>query len=264
MNIEIIAVDTNLAKCRDGVLVADDGTVQALWLTFLGGLPSRQDPKEYHGGLAARTLLPVVSRIRKGIIPKPQTLSAEFQPITMLDARIMGVPDWWIQKAELANPSNRRVFMVKRIFQLGNDGDLLEGDILLTLGKKLVTKFSDLDVTGSSGNPGAVIIRRHKELKLKLTTMTACETERVILFSGAIIQQPHHGVRQHVREIFSEVYVACRTYGSPAERYDLGPGNFITHVNGRPTSDLGQFLRAVIEIPDNEGEGRPYHLLHIH
>ena len=60
------------------------------------------------------------------------------------------------------------------------------------------------------------------------------ETDRAVVFCGAIIHQPHHAVRQQISKLFSEVYVSARTRGSPAYQYGLAPTNFITHVNGKP------------------------------
>ncbi|KAL2022584.1 hypothetical protein VTK56DRAFT_4928 [Thermocarpiscus australiensis] len=258
VNVDAITVDTSLSgQCGSGVLVAQDGTVQALWLTYLGERnPSTHRDEEYHLGLATPTLLPVVEQIQKGIVPKLRMLSVEFRAIQMSQARLMGVSEDWIHQVSLANTSHHQLFMVtKRTFERKEqEGDvLLEGDILLTLNGKIITKISDLDVMYSHEVLDAVVVRDCQELHLKLPTVAAddVETDRAVSFCGAILHRPHHAVRQQISKLFSEVYVSARTRGSPAYQYGLAPTNFITHVNGKPTPDLESFLAAVVKIPDN-------------
>ncbi|KAI6379963.1 hypothetical protein MCOR25_001861 [Pyricularia grisea] len=259
VNVDAITVDTNLSgQCGSGVLVAPDGTVQALWLTYLGERsPSTHRDEEYHLGLATPTLLPVVKQIQQGIVPKLRMLSVEFRSIQMAQARIMGVSEEWIQQVSLANTSHHQLFMVtKRTFereQDENSGALLEGDILLTLNGKLITRISELDIMYSHEFLDAVIVRETKELTLKLPTVAAddVETDHAVSFCGAIFHRPHQAVRQQISKLYSEVYVSARTRGSPSYQYGLAPTNFITHVNGKPTPDLKTFLAAVTAIPDN-------------
>ena len=258
LNVDAITVDTNLAgQCGSGVLVGADGTVQALWLTYLGEYnPSTARDEEYHLGLATPTLLPVISQIQQNIVPKLRMLSVEFRAIQMSSARVMGVSDEWIHKVTEANKSHHQLFMVtKRTFERNSvqGGVLLEGDILLTLNGKIITKVSELDVMYSHEVLDAVIVRDCQEIEMKVGTVLAddVETDHAIWFCGAILHRPHHAVRQQISKLPSEVYVSARTRGSPAYQYGLAPTNFITHVNGMPTKDLDSFLATVREIPDN-------------
>ncbi|KAK5660499.1 hypothetical protein OQA88_13047 [Cercophora sp. LCS_1] len=258
VNVNAITVDTSLSgQCGSGVLVAQDGTVQALWLTYLGERsPSTHRDEEYHLGLATPTMLPVISQIQQGIDPKLRMLSVEFRAIQMSQARLMGVSEDWIQKVSVANTAHHQLFMVtKRTFERKEpEGDaLLEGDIIISLNGKLITKISDLDVMYSHEVLDAVIVRDCQELNVKLPTVAAddVETDHAISFCGAVLHRPHHAVRQQISKLFSEVYVSARTRGSPAYQYGLAPTNFITHVNGKATPDLESFLAAVVKIPDN-------------
>lgn len=214
VNVDAITVDTSLSsQCGSGVLVAPDGAVQALWLTYLGERsPSTHRDEEYHLGLAAPTLLPVVSQIQNGIVPKLRMLSVEFRSIAMSQARLMGVSEDWIQKVSQVNTSHHQVFMVtKRTFERDEtDEALLEGDILLTLNGKLITRISELDVMYDNEFLDAVVVRDCEELHIRLPTVAAddVETDRAISFCGAILHRPHHAVRQQISKLFSEVYVS--------------------------------------------------------
>lgn len=93
INLDAITVDTNLSgHCGSGVLVAEDGTVQALWLSYLGERSSGKDV-EYHLGLATPSLLPVVRQIQDGVVPKLRIINAEFSAVQMSQVRIMGVSE---------------------------------------------------------------------------------------------------------------------------------------------------------------------------
>ncbi|KAK4674847.1 hypothetical protein QC763_124240 [Podospora pseudopauciseta] len=259
VNFDAITVDTSLSgQCGSGVLVAQDGTVQALWLTYLGERShSTHRDEEYHLGLATPTLLPVLKQIQDGIVPKLRMLPVELRAVQMLQARLMGVSEEWIEKVSVANTAHHQLFMVTKCtcerVEEKEAPALLEGDIILTLNGSMITRISDLDVMYANEFLDAVIVRERQELKLKLPTVAAddVETHRAISFCGAIIHRPHHAVRQQISELFSEVYVSARTRGSPAYQYGLAPTNFITHVNNKPTPDLESFLAAVVRIPDN-------------
>ncbi|CAK7208512.1 hypothetical protein SBRCBS47491_000117 [Sporothrix bragantina] len=261
VNVDAITVDTNLSgQCGSGVLASDDGTVRALWLTYLGERsPSTHRDEEYHLGLATPTLLPVIEQIQRGVVPKLRMLPVEVRAIQMSQARLMGVSEEWIKKVSVANTAQHQLFMVtKRTFERTFDKDngrkgLMEGDILLTLNSRLITRISELDVMYNHEFLDATIVRDCEELQLNLPTVAADdhETDRAVSFCGAVLHRPHHGVRQQISKLFSEVYVSARTRGSPSYQYGLAPTNFITHVNGTPTPDLDAFLAAVKQIPDN-------------
>lgn len=291
INVDAITIDTSLgSQCGSGVLVAEDGTVQALWLTYLGERSSSsQRDEEYHLGLSTPTLLPVVSRIRQGITPRLRMLAVELRAVQMVQARVMGVSDEWIRKVTEANKAHHQLFLVtKRFFERGEgmqthshsddhygavdddkeptdkaagaDGQpiqtLIEGDVLLTLNGRIITRVSELDVMYDHEEIDAVVVRESRELKLRLRTQVAydLETNRAVSFCGAILHAPHQAVRQQISRLYSEVYISSRTKGSPAYQYGLAPTNFITHVGNQPTPDLDSFVKAVIKIPDNTCE----------
>ncbi|KAI0910096.1 Pro-apoptotic serine protease NMA111 [Ustulina deusta] len=255
-NVDAITVDTSLSQqCGSGVLVDGQGTVQALWLTYLGERVHGTRDEEYHLGLATPTLLPVLSLIQKGETPRLRMLSMEFRAISISQARIMGVSEDWIQQVSEVSKHSHHFFMVSKLtFERGNHTSiLLEGDVILTLNGKMMTRVSELDIMYSHEVLDAVILRESREMHLKVPTVTLdyVETEHAISFCGAILHAPHLAVRQQISQLHSEVYVSARSRGSPSYQYGLAPTNFITHVNGKSTPDLKTFLDTVVKIPDN-------------
>ncbi|KAI9772795.1 MAG: hypothetical protein M1839_002296 [Geoglossum umbratile] len=253
INVDAITVDTNLSsQCGSGVLVSEDGTVQALWLTYLGERSHSNKDIEYHLGLATPTLLPVVKQIQEGVTPKLRILNAELHTMQMSQARIMGISEEWIQKVEESNPERHQLFMVRKV-ECGHDQYLQESDVILSVNGKIITRISELDVMYDHDILDVVVIRRCKEVRVQVPTVPTedLETNRAVIFCGAILHRPHHAVRQQISVLHSEVYVSARTRGSPAYQYALVPTNFILAVNGVQTLDLDSFLKEVSKIPDN-------------
>lgn len=158
-------------------------------------------------------------------------LSVEFRSIAMSQARLMGVSEEWIAQVSKVNTAHHQVFMVtKRTFERDDtDEALLEGDILLTLNGKLITRISELDIMYDNEFLDAVVIRDCEEIRIRLPTVAAddVETDTAVSFCGAILHRPHHAVRQQISKLFSEVYVSARTRGSPSYMYGLAPTNFM-------------------------------------
>lgn len=257
VNVDAITIDSNLgSSCNSGVLVAPDGTVQALWLSYLGERSGcSQRDEEYYLGLGTPTLLPVLAAIQNGESPKLRLLPVELRSMQMAQASVMGVSDEWIKKVTEANRSHHQLFMVsKRTFERSVQApSLMEGDIVLTLNGKMCTTISDFDVMYNNEDLDAVIVRDCEEIHMKLPTVAAddMETTHAVSFCGAVLHRPHQAVRQQISKLHSEVYVSSRIRGSPAYQYGVAPTNFITHVNGQPTPDLDSFIAATRQIPDN-------------
>jgi hypothetical protein len=187
-------------------------------------------------------------------VPKVRVLPAEFEAITMFKARVLGVSDEWIEKTE-TTASHHQLLMVKRAFGTGPDA-LVEGDVLVTLNGKIITKPAELDVTHWHDTLDAVVFRGGEELSLRPETVAGedMETDHVVRLCGATLQCPHAGVRQKIKDLPSEVYVNSRSYGAPSYQYGLDVTNFITHVNDIPTPSLDALLSVVAEVPDNTCE----------
>jgi hypothetical protein len=58
----------------------------------------------------------------------------------------------------------------------------------------------------------ALIVRNGEEMKIKIRTVPTAdlETDRALIFCGAVLQKPHHAVRQQISKLHSEVYVSAR------------------------------------------------------
>ena len=254
VNLDAITVDTNLSgQCGSGVLVREDGTVQALWLTYLGERTGHSGKDvEYHLGSATHTLLPVINEVKGGGKPDLRILNLEMQTVQMSQCRIMGVSEEWIERVEREDAERHQLFMVRKV-DAGNVNGLVEGDIVLMLNEQLITRVDNLDVMYSHQTLRAVIVRKQQQMTLDVPTVptSELETDRVVVFCGAVLHRPHHAVRQQISTVHSDIYVSARARGSPAYMYGLAPTNFILAVNAVPTPDLAAFVRETSRINDN-------------
>jgi pro-apoptotic serine protease NMA111 len=162
--------------------------------------------------------------------------------------------------------------MIRKV-ECGHTQYLQESDVILSINGKIITRVSELDVMYDHDVLDVVVVRKCEEIRLQVPTVPTedLETNRAVIFCGAILHRPHHAVRQQISVLHSEVYVSARvssplshnfyhilifgqTRGSPAYQYALVPTNFILAVNGVPTLDLDSFLKEVSKIPDNTCE----------
>ncbi|KAH7303359.1 putative nuclear serine protease HtrA2/Nma111 [Stachybotrys elegans] len=242
INTEVIEIDSNLGgSCNSGILVASNGTVQALWLSH-----PWKEGLEWYLGIGTPSLLPVIEAIQKGVTPKLRILPVEFHAIPMCDASVRKVSNDWTKK----------LFMVIKCASWGINQPiplLKEGDIILTLNGRTCTTISDLYIMYSEDILRALIVRDGKEIELEVQTVPTedIETDHAVSFCGALFHRPHQAVFQETRKLHSEVYISSRTQGSPAYQYGVEPTNFITHVNGQSTPDLKSFIEEIRKIPDN-------------
>lgn len=257
-NLEAISVDCSVStKCNSGVLTNNDGEIKAFWLSFLG---ERQEEKEkiYLMGVDFTDCADIINILKQGKKPKINIIDAEFGSISLLNARIRGVPDEWINMMEEKSDNRLQFITVTRVSFTESESRLRSGDVILSVNGTLVTEMNQLngiikdkDVKEKLDTMHFKVIRDGEMLDLDINTVNVKETDELCLFSGCILQAPHHAVRQAMVNIPSEVYCTFRGESSPAVQYGISTTNFITHVNDIKTPNLEEFIKVVKTIPTN-------------
>jgi S1-C subfamily serine protease len=219
INLDAINVDTQLgSRSEGGVLVSEDGMVQALWMDFNG------DDFIRCFGLAIPSLLRITSNIEDGTALNLRILNIECDVVQIDQARLMGVPEEWIQKARQTSSLRHQLFMIRRvgcplgdhISNVSTDG-FQEADIILTLDDQPITRVSELNMMGEKKFLDALIVRKRQLMHVRVTTVPIedLETNRVVFFCGAVLQKPHNAVRQQISKLHSEVYVSQNVSSTP-------------------------------------------------
>jgi S1-C subfamily serine protease len=235
----------------DGVLVDNRGAVLALWSSFQVDT-GRGGTGQINRGVPIDLVTDMIGRVRD---QKPlHTLDAELATLTLTEARRLGLSPEWAATLEKSNPEGRQVLSVVRITGgAPSAGVLRQGDLLLAVEGKPVTRFRDVERAVSDRTEVAVTVWRGQDEQLLIVPTTALdgrEVERIVQWAGAILHEPHRAMSAQRGVVPQGVYVAYFSYGSPATRYRLAPGRRIVEVDGQPTPDLDAFLKVVAGRPD--------------
>jgi len=234
----------------DGVISDDAGSVLALWSSF--AWESGRELQQENRGVAIGVVQDMLRRVQT---KKPlYSLEAELVPQPLAAARRLGLSDAWLHKLENASPNQRQVLSIVRL--VGGSpavGRLKQGDMLLAIDEKVVTRFREVELAVADKADVNVTVWRDGEeqvVPLATASLTGNDIDRIIMWAGATLQAPHRAMIAQ-RGIPPEgVYIGYFAYGSPATRYGLFPGRRIVEVDGVPTPDLDAFLKVVSGRPD--------------
>ncbi|KAI8894394.1 hypothetical protein BC833DRAFT_605056 [Globomyces pollinis-pini] len=260
VNFNAITLDTPVAQqCYSGVLADKKGHVQGLWLSFLGDCNQNGQHNQYFLGLDIRHIMDtIVNKLSKGLSIQQlclRGLAAEFETFQISHARALGLSDARVSMIEKANPSKRQLLIVKRTEAGSATAKVLHDlDIVLTVNGQTVTDISDVDVHGNwDAMVPITVLRDKREVSLMVPTvpMDSYSTKHIVIWAGAVLQEPHKAVLQQSKTVPSRIYISGRSKGSPSYGSGLAATQWITHVNGVATNTLQQFLEVVRDIPDN-------------
>jgi len=233
----------------DGVIVGRDGRVRALWSSFAA--ETGRDLVQVNRGMPIELVEEMVEAERTG---RPlYSLEAEFEAVSIAEARKRGLDDAWVARLEALSGAHRQVLGISRVVAGSAAAALLrEGDLLLAVNGTAVSRFRDVERATRAPRASVTVLRDGTELTLDVATaaLGGRDIERLLLWAGAVLHAPHRAMSAQ-RGIPPEgVFVAFFSYGSPATRYQLFAGRRIVAVDGRPTPDLDAFLAAVQGRPD--------------
>ncbi|KAJ2701094.1 hypothetical protein H4218_001656 [Coemansia sp. IMI 209128] len=239
-------------SCQGGVLCDDQGRVMALWVGVSSQDSNNKDVSTM-SGLDVAILRPTVESLRNNQgPPNIRSLDAVFWTMRLAPARTLGLSPERISQIEEHSSDNPRLFYVMGLSTSESPAAklLTTGDIILEKNGKLVRDVNDIGVIQDDECVELVVLRDGKEVTLRVPTtgLNGMETQRVVHWLGALIQQPYRAVHEQVRHLPSGVYVSCTLYGSPANCYGLRPGMWITEVENRAVKTIDEFVAILKEL----------------
>lgn len=256
VNIESVQVDTSLStQCGSGVFADEDGTIRALWLSYLGERQGEAD-SVYKMGMDIAEIHGILQKLKDNSLVDVRIIDAEFHALPLSVAKDRGVPVEWIEKLLATDSDRYQFFDINRVSVPRPNqpvSPLMPGDIVLSVDDKLVHTVSEFNNIVDNTDMRFKVVRRKDVLDLIAPTVTTSnfQTSQLVSWCGALLQEPHQAVRQIMKNLPSMVYVTNRAQGSPARHYGVTTTNFITHVNEQPTTDLESFINVVKDIKDN-------------
>lgn len=243
-----IEIDNNNLDNVGGVLLDDEGRVQAFWFDFWG----------YKMGVPASIVYDAVARFRAG---EPlRSLACELGTIPLSKAAsALGLTDEWV--AEFSQSSkNRHVLSVSTVM-IGSksDGKLEPGDIILAIDDQPMVDYRAVEQATADKDQVTVTVLRdlaEEAITIDTTELPYDGCTRVVLWAGAILQSAPLDLafRGFLPEGSQGKGVMCSGLygGSPANQYGLRTQVFVTAINEFPTPDLDSFAEAVKDLPDDE------------
>ena len=194
----------------------------------------------------------MLERVRTG---RPlHSLEAELDEQSLASARELGLPESWTARLAAHTPTRRQVLTVVRLVGGSPAEKLLQqGDLLLAIDGKVVTRFREVERAAADKQEVAVTVWRgqaEQTLEVPTAELPGTDVDRLVEWAGATLQAPHRAMSAQRGIPPVGVYVAYFAYGSPATHYGLFPGRRIVEVDGVPTPDLDTFLKAVTGRPD--------------
>jgi S1-C subfamily serine protease len=245
--------DTNLEVAQlvnppldyDGVLATDNGQVLGLWSSF--AYENGRELTQENKGVPIDLVAEMLDRIKSG---RPlHSLEVELSPLSLADARQLGLSDEWVKKLEQHSTTERQALAAARLVGGSPASRLVQqGDILLAIDGKVVTRFRDVErAVGDKERVQLTVWRGSAAQTLDVPTseLPGTDIDRVVQWAGATLQAPHRAMSAQRGIPPVGVYVAYFSYGSPSTRYGLYPGRRIVEVDGTPTPNLDAFLAAV-------------------
>jgi S1-C subfamily serine protease len=181
------------------------------------------------------------------------SLEAELAPVSLADARGMGLPDAWADALITHDPERRQALVVTRLVAGSPAAELLHtGDMILAVDGVMVSNFREIEVAVQKPRVKLTILRNKKGQQLEVDTaaLSGRDVDRFLFWAGAILQTPHRALAAQRNTPAEGVFVAFFAYGSPASRYQLWAGRRIMEVDGQPTPDLDAFKAAVANRQD--------------
>ena len=232
-----------------GVVLDKQGFVTALWTAFAYDDASRT--QEVQRGIAADVVQEMVRHVEAGT--DLHTLDTEFYPMSLSQARNLGLPDDWAQKLGAVDPERREVLAVVRTTAGSPAEKLLKtGDLLLAMDGKPLAGFRAVEKASQQPEAGLTILRDGKIMDLKVGTVALGSdgTQRFIVWAGALLAKPTHSATAQRAMPGDGLLVNYYNFGSPASRYGLSAGWRVVAVNGSLTPDVDSFISAVKGLKD--------------
>jgi pro-apoptotic serine protease NMA111 len=244
--------DSNLSTIRlvsgpaefDGLIVDRRGAALALWSSF--AFENGRQVQQENQGIPAGHVLEMLARARDG--SPLHSLEAEFTLRSLAEARRLGLSEEWVRRIEEHSPLRRAVLSITRLVA-GSPASraLRPGDLLLAIDGRIVNTAREAEQAAHAGTLRVTVWREGGEQNLDVATepLNGHDLERVLVWAGATLHEPHRAMAAQ-RGIPPEgVFVAFFMYGSPASRHQLWAGRRIVEVDGVPTPDLDAFIGAV-------------------
>ncbi len=249
--------DTNLDTIRlvnaphdlDGVIADSAGRVLATWSSFA----ESSNADEMFLGIPASLIAETLAVHRDG--RELRSLEVEWRQLPFASARRLGIDEEWLTRYESHSPDHRQLLSaVRTVAGTPAATALLPGDVLLAMDGELVNTFRQVEERGQHERVTLTVWRNGEAHEIELDTerLTGSGPDRVLLWSGALLHEPHRALAAQRGILRDGVYVSYFKHGSPASRFGLRAGRRIVEINGEPVTDMDGLLELIERFADED------------
>jgi len=241
----------NPPSVASGVLLDKRGKVRSWWTNFaVGG----QNKGTFDIGLPIRHIKEMRDSWLKDKKIDVYSLEAELFPVTISNARNIGLPEQWIEAYQEKSSVPHLLKVINRVAGSDSFDKLEQGDILLSIDSKLIWNFEILEQQIRNETISVSVWRDGKQLDLEISPemLSENDTDQIYLWSGALIQKPHRAVAAQYSIEAKGVFVSWFWYGSPANQYQLSPLSRIVEFEGEEVKDLQGFIALSKKYQDRD------------
>ena len=242
-NVEGVDIE-DWATSIGGALVDRKGRMLSLWASFHD---PKEDDREFFG-LPTIFFKQVIDDLKKGNTPIKRDLGAELWPISLADARELGLPESYAQQLYAKDPKRGKVLsVIRRWGAAPARAQLKDGDLILGMNGKLVTRVVDFAALNNQPAVTLTVFRLGKVMDVEVSTVAigGGGIDDLISWAGLIVHTPHHEVEAQTGLQPDGVYIAWMWYGTSAARFGLRPTRRIVEIDGKPTPDMNSFYEVV-------------------
>ena len=238
----------------NGAMVDDDGRVLGVWASF--AYQTGRELTQVNLGMQSDIIVDMLDHMRAN--QKMRSIEVEWEQMPLATARKVELPDSWVQRYEAHNTERREVLTVSSTVASSPAAQFFQpGDILLSIDGQLANTFREVEEDAQKPSVDVVVFRNDQEVEGKVDTVAleGLGLNGVVLWAGALLQDPHRELAVQRGVGSGGVYVSYFNFGSPASRSGLYAGRRIVAVNGEPTPDLKTFIEVAKNI-DQRGSVR--------
>ena len=243
-NLDFVSL-TDAPEDATGMLLDRQGRVVALWLNWHGF------EKSVHGGMASELVMEMLDRLRTG--SELQSIETQWKPLPLSDARLLKVPQSWLERYDSHDRKKRQLLSVKRTIRGSPAAAVLrEGDLLLGIDGLPASSFREVERLCQRPEVQLTVLRSGEALDLRVETVAfdGRGVDRVVFWAGATLVAPYRALLLEQGLEPAGVYASTYDWGSPAARRRL-VNLRLTAVNDIPTPDLDTFVSVVKALPQN-------------
>jgi S1-C subfamily serine protease len=227
----------------NGAMVDAQGRVLGMWASF--AYQTGRELTQINMGMQSDLIVDMLDHLRAN--QEMRSIEVEWQQMPLATARKVSLPDSWVQRYEAHNPERREVLSVSSAVAGSPAAEFFQpGDILLSLDGALANTFREVEQDAQKPSVDVTVFRDGKEVTGKVSTVAldGLSLKGVVLWGGALLQDPHRELAVQRGVASGGVYVSYFNFGSPASRSGLYAGRRIVAVDGEPTPDLKTFIEV--------------------